>query len=241
MYLGNNYSKLLKKIFSFRYPFYENQIASIDELKQIHLIAEKTYITNSNSSNVFDFEILKKLYYQNPSFWLIIKKKKRIIGFIHTEIVPKKIYEELIKGHLNENDFNSDELVNYNSFENKIIHIGSIIIDKNSQEYKLNDILYFVACLVDKILDIIIENNINEIFTVEYPDSTGISHFKNKLHKYGFKIVGQSKSKNYIFIFNLKENKNTFFYSLLEELVKIKKAYYKEDKNYLNRINSIFS
>ncbi|WP_129060146.1 hypothetical protein [Halarcobacter mediterraneus] len=241
MKLYSKENAFLKSISSISYPYYdENYIIPDIELRQIDLLAKKSYFDNKQNNQTLSFQSLKDIYNKSPKFWSILKENENILGFIHVEVVLNYTYEKLRNSIIDENDFELEDIIDHNINDEIILHVGSLVIDVNSKYYNKRLIKYFIASLGDKIISLMVEHNVKKVFTVEYKDTNGRSHFKNKLEKYGFNKVGKTKSGNNIYLFDIEKNKDTFFYSILFQIYKKQKEYYKKNQNYINKLKLLF-
>ena len=205
-------------------------------------MAKNAYSKKENDQQVFSFDKLIELYKTSPDSWIILKKNQKILGYAHVEFIQEIEFNNLCNGLINENDFYSASIIDDSICTKKrVIHIGSLVVDNNSKFHSNMTVLFLIACLLDKILKMMIQEKVFKIFAVEYEDTNGVSHFKNKLCKFGFKLVGRTKANNNVYVIDITRDVNTYFYSLLNIISSIQKKYYYKDKNFIKSLNSIFS
>lgn len=239
---GQSKDRIMEKILSIEYPFYNDKIlATESELQEINCMAKNSYIKKKDDQQVFSLEKLKKIYRTSPDSWIVLRKEQYVLGYAHAEIIQELDFNRLCFGLIDENDIEISYGLNDNlSSTQCIIHIGSLVIDKNPMIYKHSSVISLIIRLLDRLVKIIVEKQIMKIFSVEYEDANGVSHFKDKMCRYGFELVGRTKTNNNVFCIDLAKNKDSYFYSLLCTVASRQKKYYVEDENYIERLKQVF-
>jgi len=234
-------TKVVKKINSYQYPFYNDEVLANERiLKEIDRMARQAYMEKSDVKPTFSLESLKKLYYRSPKTWIFLENDGKVLGYAHVELIHEKLFNCLSHGIIDENEFTQyDDIYKCND-DRQIIHIGSLVVDKNIEGYNKDTVIYLIACMLDKIVKLMSMHNITRIFAVEYEDYKGRSHFKHKLNKYGFELVGQTKTNNNVYLLDIQRHSNTYFHHLLNSVANIQKKYYENDEKYIEKLTHLF-
>jgi len=223
---AQNYKVEYTKI---RYPFLrqinaENLEKYKKEISEISYLAQKTF--SPGDSMVEDLQLIE-WHKASPESWLLFEENDIIKGFIHVEILNKKTSEDIINGLLHEGEIKSTDILQIQeASRHDYVHIGSIIssMDENPKlRYKTS--IHLLFGLVERILDIILNTEVTNLFTTSYPDWKGNRNAIPILKKMGFEFYGKKTIEgDPVFELNLASKKNQFLLELFNKVIEYKKC-----------------
>ena len=206
------FDRLFKRIGRQKKPFLEPVINVDYDLEAIDRIGRYVYTQDASvDENLAELDTLKEWYQKSPEYWRVLRKKEKIIGYCHIELLDQHLGEKLISGKISENEIATCHIVPFcEARENSIIHIGSIVRDKFDLRPS-NDIARLLAGASEMIFALSnLHPTIKKIVAVSYPDKNGKNHFDSFLEYIGFEKVGNTPDGDYIYLSHINSCKRGF-------------------------------